>query len=91
MRSTDPPPAPPIPVFAAAAQYVDIPGFSKAQQAASAEAAAAGAAARRRRWYLGIQSKKDPSHVMSEVFRALQGAGFEWKSLGPYRIRARIR
>lgn len=36
-----------------------------------------------RRWYLGIQSKKDPAHVMSEVFRALMegnlvrcGSGF---------------
>ena len=27
---------------------------------------------RKRRWYLGIQSKKDPGHVMIEVLRALQ-------------------
>jgi hypothetical protein len=31
---------------------------------------------KRRRWYLGIQSKKDPGHVMSEVFRALRDGGF---------------
>jgi hypothetical protein len=24
------------------------------------------------RWYLGIQSKKDPSHVMTEVYKAMQ-------------------
>ena len=27
---------------------------------------------RRRRWYLGIQSKKDPVHVMNEVYKAMQ-------------------
>lgn len=52
-------------------------------------AAAAASASRRRRWYLGIQSKKDPSHVMGEVFRALRDARFEWKTIGPYRVRAR--
>ena len=25
-----------------------------------------------RRWYLGIQSKKDPAHVMTEVYKAMQ-------------------
>ena len=29
-----------------------------------------------RRWYLGIQSKKEPDHVMSEVFRALMEGNF---------------
>ena len=24
------------------------------------------------RWYLGIQSKKDPGHVMTEVYKAMQ-------------------
>ena len=24
------------------------------------------------RWYLGIQSKKDPAHVMTEVYKAMQ-------------------
>lgn len=44
---------------------------------------------RKRRWYLGIQSKKDPGHVMIEVLRALQALGFKWICLSPYRIRAR--
>jgi hypothetical protein len=26
---------------------------------------------KKRRWYLGIQSKKDPAHVMTEVYKAL--------------------
>ncbi len=30
----------------------------------------------RRRWYLGIQSKKEPSHIMLEVYRALREGGF---------------
>ena len=34
---------------------------------------------RRRRWYLGIQSKKEPAHVMTEVYCALQALNFEWK------------
>lgn len=33
--------------------------------------AQASSASKRRRWYLGIQSKKDPSHVMTEVYKAL--------------------
>mmetsp|Transcript_7285 Transcript_7285/g.26070 ORF Transcript_7285/g.26070 Transcript_7285/m.26070 type:complete len:603 (-) Transcript_7285:19-1827(-) len=44
---------------------------------------------RKRRWYLGIQSKKDPAHVMTEVFRALYQGDFEWKVLAPYRVRCR--
>ena len=44
---------------------------------------------RKRRWYLGIQSKKDPGHVMIEVLRALQELDFKWICLSPYRIRAR--
>lgn len=30
----------------------------------------------RRKWYLGLQSKKDPMQVMGEVYRALRDAGF---------------
>ena len=30
---------------------------------------------RRRRWYLGIQSKKDPAHVMTEVYKAILDLG----------------
>ena len=33
---------------------------------------------RTRRWYLGIQSKKDPAHVMTEVYKALSALGCEW-------------
>jgi 5'-AMP-activated protein kinase catalytic alpha subunit len=59
---------------------------------ASRAAAAAANGVRRHRWYLGIQTKKEPSHVMSEVFKALVSVGFEWRLLaGPYRIRARLR
>lgn len=47
-------------------------GSSAASQSSqSAQAAAAAAAAKKRRWYLGIQSKKDPAHVMTEVYKAL--------------------
>ena len=55
-----------VPLFAAA-RSIELPGYSAAQQAASVAAAAAAANARRRRWYLGIQSKKDPAHVMAEA------------------------
>ena len=64
-------------------------GFAELTSAHLAASAAA-ANARRKRWYLGIQSKKEPSHVMSEVFRALKSAGFEWKLRGPYCLRARL-
>lgn len=37
---------------------------------AVAVAAAPAAPMKRRRWYLGIQSKKDPAHVMTEVSKA---------------------
>jgi 5'-AMP-activated protein kinase catalytic alpha subunit len=36
---------------------------------------------RTRRWYLGIQSKKDPAHVMTEVYKALLALGCEWLQL----------
>ena len=42
--------------------------------------------ARRRRWYLGIQSKKDPAHVMTEVYKALLQLACEWQLLDAYRI-----
>ncbi len=73
------------------AHLVLPPGQLAALTAARAAAAAANSV-RRRRWYLGIQTKKEPSHVMSEVFKALASVGFEWRLLnGPYRIRARLR
>ena len=46
---------------------------------------------RTRRWYLGIQSKKDPAHVMTEVYKALSALGCEWMLLSSYRIRCRWR
>jgi len=46
---------------------------------------------RNRRWYLGIQSKKDPAHVMREVYKALQSLGCEWLQLSSYRIKCRWR
>lgn len=44
---------------------------------------------RNRRWYLGIQSKKDPAHVMTEVYKALAALGCEWLQLSSYRIKCR--
>mmetsp|Transcript_14842 Transcript_14842/g.22671 ORF Transcript_14842/g.22671 Transcript_14842/m.22671 type:complete len:654 (+) Transcript_14842:345-2306(+) len=44
---------------------------------------------RNRRWYLGIQSKKDPAHVMKEVYKALHSLGCEWLQLSSYRIKCR--
>ena len=46
---------------------------------------------RARRWYLGIQSKKDPAHVMSEVYRALSALNCEWMQMSSYRIKCRWR
>lgn len=46
---------------------------------------------RNRRWYLGIQSKKDPAHVMKEVYKALHSLGCEWLQLSSYRIKCRWR
>lgn len=50
-----------------------------------------GPSPRRRRWFLGIQSKREPSLVMREVFRALRDAEFQWKVVSPYHIRVRWR
>ena len=44
---------------------------------------------RNRRWYLGIQSKKDPAHVMTEVYKALMALGCEWMQISSYRIKCR--
>ncbi len=46
---------------------------------------------RRRRWFLGIQSKREPSHVMGEVYKGLHSGQFQWKVLNPYHIRVRWR
>lgn len=41
---------------------------------------------KRRRWYLGIQSKKDPAHVMTEVHKAMQALGCHWHPVTNYRV-----
>lgn len=46
---------------------------------------------RTRRWYLGIQSKKEPAHVMTEVYKALAALGCEWLQLSSYRIKCKWR
>jgi 5'-AMP-activated protein kinase catalytic alpha subunit len=46
---------------------------------------------RTRRWYLGIQSKKDPAHVMTEVYKALMALECEWLQLSSYRIKCKWR
>lgn len=46
---------------------------------------------RTRRWYLGIQSKKDPAHVMTEVYKALGALRCEWLQLSSYRIKCKWR
>lgn len=43
-------------------------------------------AAKKRRWFLGIQSKKDPGHVMTEVYKALHAIGCTWYAVNNYRV-----
>ncbi len=38
------------------------------------------------RWYLGIQSKKDPAHVMNEVYKAMQALRCVWHQVNNYRV-----
>ena len=42
-------------------------------------------------WYLGIQSKKDPVHMMTEVYKALMALGCEWLQMSSYHIKGRWR
>ena len=35
---------------------------------------------------MGIQSKKDPGHVMTEVYKALHSIGCTWYAVNNYRI-----
>jgi len=44
------------------------------------------ASSKRRRWYLGIQSKKDPAHVMTEVYKAMQLLNCAWYAMNNYRV-----
>lgn len=39
-----------------------------------------------RRWYLGIQSKKDPAHVMTEVYKAMFALDCTWNQVTNYRV-----
>lgn len=41
------------------------------------------------RWYLGIQSKKDPAHVMNEVYKAMQALRCVWHQVNNYRVLCR--
>lgn len=43
------------------------------------------AASKRRRWYLGIQSKKEAAHVMTEVYKALFHLGCDWRCVSSYK------
>lgn len=43
-------------------------------------------ASKRRRWYLGIQSKKEPGHVMTEVYKAMLALGCKWYAMNNYRV-----
>ncbi|RKP06473.1 KA1 domain/Ssp2 C-terminal domain-containing protein [Thamnocephalis sphaerospora] len=43
----------------------------------------------RPRWHFGIRSQGRPLEVMDEVYRALANIGMDWKTLDPFRVRAR--
>jgi len=69
------------------------PGSGRIDAVPGSQSAAAQAAARqpvqesrRRRWYLGIQSKKDPAHVMTEVYKAMQSLNCLWYQCNNYRV-----
>ena len=64
---------------------------ASAASAAAAAAATAAASTKKRRWYLGIQSKKDPAHVMTEVYKALLQLRCEWSAVSSYRLKCRWR
>jgi 5'-AMP-activated protein kinase, catalytic alpha subunit len=66
---------------------VDMPGGAGSQQSAAAVSARQPVQeSRRRRWYLGIQSKKDPAHVMTEVYKAMQSLNCLWYQSNNYRV-----
>lgn len=46
---------------------------------------------RKRKWYLGIQSKKQPAQVMLQIYRVLGNMEWQWKTLNPYKLRCRWR
>jgi Kinase associated domain 1/Adenylate sensor of SNF1-like protein kinase len=44
-----------------------------------------------RKWFLGIQSIREPFHVMTEVYKVLKILGCEWLQSSPYRIKCKWR
>jgi 5'-AMP-activated protein kinase catalytic alpha subunit len=72
---------------AAAASGGNVGGF----MVQGSDAGSDTGAPRRRRWFLGIQSKREPSHVMGEVYRGLKAGQFQWRVLNPYHVRVRWR
>jgi len=67
---------------------IDMGSIPRAPAKPSADAAPSSSepAAKKRRWYLGIQSKKDPAHVMNEVHKALLSLGCVWYPVTNYRV-----
>ena len=55
----------------------------------SAQLGARSSGMRRRRWYLGIQSKKQPGNVMVEVLSALRALNLRWAMISQYLVQAR--
>ena len=55
----------------------------------SAQLGARASGMRRRRWYLGIQSKKQPGNVMVEVLSALRALNLRWAMISQYLVQAR--
>lgn len=42
-----------------------------------------------RHWGLGLNTRRPPTDVMAELFRALQALAIGWKRIGPYNIKCR--
>lgn len=40
-----------------------------------------------KKWSLGVVSDRSPTSIMSDVYRALLAAGFQWKVTGPFQLR----
>lgn len=63
-----------------------IPRGPLVRRPPTAEQASAAEPIKKRRWYLGIQSKKDPAHVMTEVHKALLALDCKWYPCTNYRV-----
>lgn len=46
---------------------------------------------RRDKWYLGIRSQSNPLGMIHEIYVAMKALNYEWKTVNPYYIRARLR